>query len=292
MGPAGHDPLSAVLADSRFEAVRRLVIHIGMPKTGTTALQTLLHNHRGDLRRQGILYPTSPHPAYPGMHTWLSSASMKDSDDAAAAAVRHGLREVDSDVTTIVVSNEVLWPRWHAITEQGRRLLRTLANRFETEVWIWLRDPAAATASGWVEVLTNPSPELARPRSVDELLDDPRMQRFLDYRSMIAGVERVFGAGTARLMPYRGDTVERASELLGLSAPWAKGATVVHRSPGAVALRLVRLADRARLRPGIRRFAVRAAVLLDRVAGRWSPAVRLSPDELRRVRAMTDESVS
>jgi hypothetical protein len=291
MGPAGHDPLSAALADPRFRSVRRLVVHIGMPKTGTTALQTLLHRHRGELRSRGILYPTSPHPEYPGMHTWLSSAALNDSADAAADAVRRGLLEVDGDVTTVVLSNEVIWPRWQEITEQGRRLLRTLAERFQTEVWIWLRDPAAVTASGWIEVLTNPYPDLARPGSVHELLDDPSMQRVLDYRGMVADVEAVFGAGAARVMPYEGDTVEKAAELLGTPAPWSKDATIVRRSPGVVALRLVRLADRLRVPPRLRPVAVRAAVRIDRFALGWSPRLRLSPAELARVRAMTDESL-
>ena len=35
----------------------KVIIHVGGPKTGTTALQIALSENRKDLRSQGILYP-------------------------------------------------------------------------------------------------------------------------------------------------------------------------------------------------------------------------------------------
>ncbi|KMO40741.1 hypothetical protein VQ02_07180 [Methylobacterium variabile] len=37
--------------------MRRAIIHIGTPRTGTSSLQMLLFTHRDELRRAGILYP-------------------------------------------------------------------------------------------------------------------------------------------------------------------------------------------------------------------------------------------
>ena len=39
---------------------RKLFLHIGRPKVGSTALQTLLHDNRELLARRGVLYPESP----------------------------------------------------------------------------------------------------------------------------------------------------------------------------------------------------------------------------------------
>src|SRR6476659_1038381 len=36
---------------------RRVVLHVGLPKTGTTHLQALLAAHRDPLREAGVLYP-------------------------------------------------------------------------------------------------------------------------------------------------------------------------------------------------------------------------------------------
>ena len=37
--------------------VTRVVLHVGLPKTGTTYLQALLADHRDELRDSGVLYP-------------------------------------------------------------------------------------------------------------------------------------------------------------------------------------------------------------------------------------------
>ena len=37
--------------------VTRVVLHVGLPKTGTTYLQALLADHRDELRGSGVLYP-------------------------------------------------------------------------------------------------------------------------------------------------------------------------------------------------------------------------------------------
>lgn len=34
------------------------VVHIGMHKTGSTAIQSALHKHHSELARQGFYYPT------------------------------------------------------------------------------------------------------------------------------------------------------------------------------------------------------------------------------------------
>src|SRR5918998_4134281 len=38
-------------------AAQRVVLHVGLPKTGTTYLQGLLAAHRDELRIHGVLYP-------------------------------------------------------------------------------------------------------------------------------------------------------------------------------------------------------------------------------------------
>ena len=43
--------------------VRRLILHPGSPKTGTSSLQNYLYRNRADLRARGILYPETGIPA-------------------------------------------------------------------------------------------------------------------------------------------------------------------------------------------------------------------------------------
>lgn len=88
-GP-GDRSTAVVAADRQWLPSRGVLLHIGPPKTGTTALQTSLAAARSDLAEQGVLYPGG------GRHT--------QHGHAAAAVLRRrraGAPEVDSiDVWT------------------------------------------------------------------------------------------------------------------------------------------------------------------------------------------------
>ena len=43
--------------DGRMTRPTRVVLHVGLPKTGTTYLQAVLAHHRDALREAGVLYP-------------------------------------------------------------------------------------------------------------------------------------------------------------------------------------------------------------------------------------------
>jgi len=45
---------------------KKLYLHVGPGKTGTTAIQKFLHDNRDTLKRTGVLYPDLKHPSFPG----------------------------------------------------------------------------------------------------------------------------------------------------------------------------------------------------------------------------------
>ena len=53
---------------------QRVFFHIGLPKTGTTYLQTLMWNNRDELRRQGVLVPGESNR----VHLWASGVVRED----------------------------------------------------------------------------------------------------------------------------------------------------------------------------------------------------------------------
>ncbi len=53
---------------------RRVFLHVGLPKTGTTYLQTLLWDNRDELLRQGVLLPGGSSRD----HLWASGAVRED----------------------------------------------------------------------------------------------------------------------------------------------------------------------------------------------------------------------
>jgi hypothetical protein len=94
-----------------------LFIHIGAPKTGTTAIQQYLLKHRDTLARQGVLYPTggllkTAHhvigaAVFPGRSSRLEGISRKEALTKSLAKVREEIAELKP--RTVILSTEYLW---------------------------------------------------------------------------------------------------------------------------------------------------------------------------------------
>lgn len=83
-----------------------VLLHIGPYKTGTTAIQRSLHQHRADLSAHGVLYPgSSPRQR---RASWAAvGRSPRGAEPVAMAAWRRMLREVEGASTQrVVVSSE------------------------------------------------------------------------------------------------------------------------------------------------------------------------------------------
>ena len=94
-----------------------LFIHIGAPKTGTTAIQQYLLKNRDGLARQGVLYPTggllkSAHHVigaaiFPGRSSRLGAVTR---DEALSKSFREIRQEMDErKPRTVILSTEYLW---------------------------------------------------------------------------------------------------------------------------------------------------------------------------------------
>ena len=148
---------------------RRVFLHIGLPKTGTSYLQTILWAHRPELRAAGLLVPGRERRD----HLW---ASLVVRDDPGARR-RHPRapeawdvlrREIEGWDGDAVVSHEFFCS---ASEEQARRVVEQLAPA-EVHVVVTAREPLSLFTSSWQESLKNkataPLEDYAR-----EVSDDP-----------------------------------------------------------------------------------------------------------------------
>ena len=106
----------------------RLVLHIGMPKTGSTAIQSTLEAQRARLRERGVVYPLTPGERGAQYAFMVRAVGLESSwEHARAVTPAHGaertmalarnegferdlLAEMDG-MHTLVVSSESLWGR-------------------------------------------------------------------------------------------------------------------------------------------------------------------------------------
>ncbi len=127
----------------------RIVVHVGLPKTGTTYLQGLLRDHRDRLRAAGVLYPfLRPGALFHGAvevrgsHAKFGLAA----EEVAGTWAELCARARDFDGTT-VLGHEVLAG---ATTDQVRAALAPLAG-LDVHVVVTARDLGRQATAHWQE---------------------------------------------------------------------------------------------------------------------------------------------
>jgi hypothetical protein len=132
----------------------KVFFHVGLPKTGTTYLQTIMWDNREELRRQGVLLPGFGSR----QHLWASGVVREDprlgrrSPDA-----KHAWAQLTDEVNawdrTAVVSHEFFAG---ATEEQAARAMADLEGA-EVHVVLTARDTLSLVTARWQEFVKNGS---------------------------------------------------------------------------------------------------------------------------------------
>jgi hypothetical protein len=133
---------------------RRVFLHIGLPKTGTSYLQTILWSHRPQLREAGLLVPGRERRD----HLWSSlivrgDPRVRRRTARAADAWSRVLRDIAAWDGDAVVSHEFFCS---ASEEQAARTVADLAPA-EVHLVVTAREPLGLFTSSWQESLKNKS---------------------------------------------------------------------------------------------------------------------------------------
>ncbi len=287
--PIIHEPLfsTSFLARTCLNGKpRRLILHAGTSKTGTTALQWHLDSQRAVLAESGVWYPPSSHMKGGGPnHQWLVSVLMGADEAAFVESIQEALRDMPESAHTVILTAEGIYNHWRDYPPQAKGLLRHLAALFDFEMCVWFREPVSFAASFYAQNLTNPTTS-ETPRNVygrdvdfDDALQDPWCREHLDYLGFYYEAQYLFGPGRVRPFLYSGDTVEAFLAHYAIRATETVHWENIGLSEAGV--RLMRQVNRWRCRlsqPRQKRVAawVRS---IDGVVGRLSPAFRLTEQQ-------------
>ncbi|UHC16254.1 hypothetical protein LRS73_27995 [Methylobacterium currus] len=128
--------------------MRRAILHIGTPRTGTSSLQMLLHTRRDDLHRAGILYPAltpawaaDPHVSHQHLGETLDGRRPRRERGELLDRLDRTLAESRDDVAVLSYESLCLLPPWH----RAPKLLCGLFERrgFRPEILMTVRPQAA-----------------------------------------------------------------------------------------------------------------------------------------------------
>jgi len=126
--------------------IRRLIIHIGQPKTGSTILQSVLTAMQDKLKEYGTLYPKSYIGEAGRNHSDLADVAAKGSDGELAKYVS-AIREQVNTETVIILSSEVFYD-----LKEPQRLVAELRKQFpkaEIDTIAYVREFVRYSLSLW-----------------------------------------------------------------------------------------------------------------------------------------------
>lgn len=179
-----------------------LYLHIGTPKTGTTALQSFCLENRAALLRKGYSFMRSPY-YYPDImnarngHFLIQPRSAADGSIQTERGRRQwkgGMDAVSAQfrrVPNVILSDEGIWNAdqngiWRDLKEESQK------RGFDVRVIVYLRPQDQFLSSRWGQQVKYPIDEIGRTK-FDELLPSADEWTHLDYYEMLEGISSQFG---------------------------------------------------------------------------------------------------
>jgi hypothetical protein len=200
----------------------RVSLHIGLPKTATTYLQTLMWANQARMRAEGVLLPGDVRRE----HLWASRVVREESRVEGMTEWQQGawqrlLAEIRAWDGPAVVSHEFFAS---ASVEQAARMVADLAPA-EVHVVVTAREPLGLFSASWQESLknreTSPLADYAR-----EVSDDPG--EIWNWRTLDLGLV------LARWAPVDGAVPPERVHVLPLPGPDHPRDTIWHRFAAVV----------------------------------------------------------
>ena len=132
--------------------MRRLILHAGQPKTGSSAIQQFCAANRAPLRRRGYLFPSLGREGR-GNHKFLLLDILgRPQEEAHRGAAIRFREEIDRDpASAVILSSE--WLFAHLVSKgTASRVLHFFREcRLEPEIVIYIRPDADRVNSGYVQ---------------------------------------------------------------------------------------------------------------------------------------------
>lgn len=163
---------------------KKLFLHIGFPKTGTTAVQTYFSLNRDRFRNHDVLYVESGDTPYSGQAGLAFAA--KDQLREPFHILQEEIR--DSACRRIVISSEYFF----VLEESSINFLKDILLDYDVKIIVYFRPQDVRIESGYLQVLRDA--EMRFSGSIDDYIKFlSRFPRRLDYYQFIQPWSKAFG---------------------------------------------------------------------------------------------------
>ena len=158
---------------------RKLLLHVGTHKTGSTSLQHQLSAHREHLLSKGVCYPLTNRPPLPNKRKHRNLHAALTNSPAAFAQEKAILLDefAQSGAETLLLSGEGLW----RLSAKAMGLLREMTEDFDIAILCYLRRQDMFLESWWNQQCK----EGKMKDHIDAFVRRPRHSRGPDYAAQL-----------------------------------------------------------------------------------------------------------
>ena len=225
----------------------KLIIHAGTPKTGTTSLQTYLDKNQRKLRGKGILYPHNLdklHSPTAPKHQWFEKNLVTAHLKHLLENFKNIISQVKKDTHTIILSSEGIYNYWWDFPDESKAILGELSKLFDTEIWVWFREPLGFIESYYKQCIRNPqienNPCYGKDLSFAEMLDIEWFSQHLNYQGFVDECQTLFGKKNVSVFKYEADVVQEVMQKLGLATAHDNPPPRLNKSLNSLSIALLR----------------------------------------------------
>ncbi|MEP3655297.1 MAG: hypothetical protein ABJO36_10415 [Litorimonas sp.] len=182
-------------------ANRKLWLHVGLPKTATTAFQSWMQHHSDALLEQGISYP-SHFGAGNDKHNFLVGDLRQNQTLNRLQGILQGTAKADH----ILLSDEGLTNHLDDFHSDALEAFRDLTQGWDVHVMLVTRDADTWLRSYHKQCVLNPnngaSPLWGTGLTVSQVADHPRIRRLLAAEILMDDLRAAFGAKEVRRFDF------------------------------------------------------------------------------------------
>ncbi|MFD2672020.1 hypothetical protein [Marinicrinis sediminis] len=223
---------------------KKVYLHIGTPKTGSSSLQKYLFENRTTLIKQGFIYPEDViENRHQNLlqavlnHDWLSF--MRFFENIAVLLVH-------SD--TILVSSEGFYNYTSQFSEVGKLFWQAMAKVVNLKIIVYLRKHDEFLESFYRQCVINPKVENSRIGDpiygqnlcISDFLEHERVKANIDYASSLKVWCRIAGEENVIVRPYKADIIGDFLKIVNIDESELKGIDRQNTSLPIAAVELIR----------------------------------------------------
>jgi hypothetical protein len=179
-------------------------LHVGLPKAASTSLQWALYENKTALQAQGFLYEPDGGPRARNHKRLVQSLLFAD-----GAAVETVIPKDES--RTRIVSHEGLTNHLYDFGPDALAHFRAATSHLETKAFLLIAERSKWIRSYYAQCVLNPrSPRVAlygTSKTLVEIQDDLRMNRFLDRDALCRDIKERLGADDVSVWNVEDDPV-------------------------------------------------------------------------------------